>query len=602
MTFDRENPWLPSETDESFDPINHFGAEIDDKTPMIVTPRGGGREVGRSCYQVTTRSGNYLVDCGLNQGSGGQFPDFRGLDLDSIDAVFLTHAHIDHCGGLPVLENRGLLDDDAPIITTPPTAQIAHTLLEDSLKIHKRETQSSAKRQQFNEKDVKQVYDRFMPIKYGEYMLRDLIDIEDETLTFELGDAAHLLGSAWIALQVDGYSIVFSGDLGGRAGHLRDIDTPPKADHLVTESTYGNLHSHKSYSDAETDLFHEISHAVEHGNPVLIPTFAVGRAQALQIMLSNRLHTLSDGLAENVQVVVDGMAQEATDLYQAHTSDREYFNDSVVNRIETGTENVLQPKNVHYPKSDKDRRKIIDRFLPATGENVPIIISPSGMLTGGNSPRYLTEFASRYDDAKIILTGYQAKNTGGREIQNAIQAEEDEASLEFDTNPFDTDWEPSRRVAWRTTDRGNQVVRVKLPTEWVTTVSGLSGHGAQQTLLNFARDVQPETITLVHGPPYSQEGLAQHLLNNVEAATQVARARLLTPIEVTHDPDLNTAKLREELIDNTGHQDFEDKIETINDSLAMLNEVIAEVKQEAITDEEQIKSLIREVNEEETDQ
>jgi metallo-beta-lactamase family protein len=138
--------------------------------------------------------------------------------------VFLTHAHIDHCGGLPVLENRGLLDDDAPIITTPPTAQIAHTLLEDSLKIHKHETRSSGKTQQFTQEDVKAVYDRFTPIGYGEYKLRDIANNEDETLTFELGNAAHLLGSAWIAMQVDGYSTVFSGDLGGRAGHLNDIE------------------------------------------------------------------------------------------------------------------------------------------------------------------------------------------------------------------------------------------------------------------------------------------------------------------------------------------------------------------------------------------
>lgn len=593
MTINTDNPWLPADADASFDPLTHFDAEVDEETPMVVTPRGGGREVGRSCYQVSTRNGDYLVDCGLNQGSGGQFPDFRGLEPESIDAVFLTHAHIDHCGGLPVLENRGLLDDDAPIITTPPTAQIARTLLEDSLKIHKRETRSSAKGQQFTKADVNAVYDRFTPIGYGEYKLRDIADVDDETLTFELGDAAHLLGSAWVAMQVDGYSTVFSGDLGGRAGHLRDIDTPPKADQLVIESTYGDRHSHTSYSDGETDLFNEIRHAVEDGNPVLIPTFAVGRAQALLLMLSNRLHTLPDNLDDNVQIVVDGMAKEATRLYQTHTDDDQYFSDSVVNRVKNGDQNVIEPEGVYYPQSDADRRQILDRYSPETGENIPIIISPSGMLTGGNSPRYLTEFASRYDEAKIFLTGYQAKNTGGRVIQNAMEAGEGEASLEFDTNPFEADWRESDRVAWRTTDRGDQVVRVKLPTGWVKTVSGLSGHGAQATLLRFARDVQPETITLVHGPPYAQEGLAQHLLGNVETATQVARARLLTPIEVTHEPDLNTATLREELVDNSGHQEFEEKLDTINDSLAMLNEVIAEVKQDAITDEAQIRSLIQ---------
>lgn len=597
MTFNSEHPWLPAdaETDESFDPLAHFEAEVDEETPMVITPRGGGREVGRSCYQVTTRNGDYLVDCGLNQGSGGQFPDFRGIELESIDAVFLTHAHIDHCGGLPVLENRGLLDDDAPIITTPPTTQIAHTLLEDSLKIHKRETQSSPKGQQFTKADVEAVYDRFTPVEYGKYRLRDIADNDDETLTFQLGDAAHLLGSAWVAMQVDGYSTVFSGDLGGRATHLRDIDTPPKADQLVIESTYGDRHSHTSYSDAETDMFSEIRHAVEHGNPVLIPTFAVGRTQALLVMLSNRLHTLSDNLSNNVRVVVDGMAKEATNIYQTHTDDNTYFSDSIVNQIKNGQQNVIEPASVEYPQSDKDRRRILNEFSPETSENVPIIISPSGMLTGGHSPRYLTEFVSRYDEAKIFLTGYQAKNTGGRAIQNAIEAGEDEATVEFDTDPFEADWKPSDRVVWRTTDRGNQVVRAKLPTDWVEKVSGLSGHGAQATLLRYTRDVQPETITLVHGPPYAQENLASHLLDNVETAKEVARARLLTPIEVTHNPNLNTASLSEEMVSNPGHQDFEDQIDTINESLAMLNETISELKQNAITDESQLRVLIQDI-------
>ena len=113
MTESNSNrPWLPvdADIDEDFDPLAHADITPIPDTPMVVTPRGGAREVGRSCYQLDTKHATYLVDCGLNQGTGEKFLELHGLAPEDIDAVFLTHAHIDHSGGLPVLEARGLLD------------------------------------------------------------------------------------------------------------------------------------------------------------------------------------------------------------------------------------------------------------------------------------------------------------------------------------------------------------------------------------------------------------------------------------------------------------------------------------------------------------
>lgn len=595
MTVNTENPWLPADADENFDPLAHFDVGVDEETPMVVTTRGGGREVGRSCYQLDTRCGRYLVDCGLNQGSGGQFPDFRGLEKESIDAVFLTHAHIDHCGGLPVLENRGYLKDDAPIITTPPTTQIAQTLLEDSLKIHKREARRSRHSQQFSEEDVTNVYERFLPVEYGEYHVNDFVDTaEEEPMHLEIGDASHLLGSAWFAMSVDGYRTVFSGDLGGRMTHLNDIDTPPKADHLVAESTYGATASHTSMSDARTELFEAICHAAQRNKPVIIPTFAVGRAQMILILLSER-YTNLPGEGDDVNIILDGMAQEATQLYETHVDDNTYYDDSIVNRHKNGDEHVLTPPEIHRPQSDEDRRRLLEEFDPDAGTNIPVIVSPSGMLTGGNSPRYITEFVSRYDAAKVIQTGYQAVGTTGRAIQNAKSAGESEVGIEFDTNPLEADWKPSEKVAWKTNEDGEEVVRVKFPTEWAETVEGLSGHASQFNLLSFARDVQADTVSLVHGPAHAQEALAQYFIENVESTTDVTRSRLLTPIPVTHDPDISSASLTEETVTNDGHQDFEKMFEQVHESLAMMNESVADVKQNAITDEEQIEAIVRRV-------
>jgi len=249
-------------------------------------PSRGAKEIGRSCYQVETRTGTYLVDAGLNQGDGGLFPDLRGLDEGQIDAVFLTHAHIDHIGSLPLLESHNFLSDQAPVITTRPTAALADTLLRDSLKIHRRVTQKPGREQQYTETDLRKVIDRFRPCGYQAADLSDHIaHIDDtETLHFEFGNAAHLLGSAWLALTVDGSRVVFSGDIGGRSNHLPDIDEPPQADGLFLESTYGDTHSHTNASDTRTNIFNEAIEAATNGKPVLIPCFGVGRSQELLYM------------------------------------------------------------------------------------------------------------------------------------------------------------------------------------------------------------------------------------------------------------------------------------------------------------------------------
>jgi metallo-beta-lactamase family protein len=206
----------------------------------------------------------------------------------------------------------------------------------------------------------------------------------------------------------------------------------------------------------------------------------------------------------------------------------------------------------------------------------------------------MAELVSRYNDATILLTGYQANGTGGDKLVNGIHADESAVGLEFDTDPFGTDWVASDSVVWSQDDTGDRIARVKVPLEWVNVIEGLSAHGAQQTLLEFAREVSPETITLIHGPPFAQEGLGEHFIDNVESAEQVARARLLTPIEVTAAPDLNTAALREEMVDNPGHQDFEDQLAELTESLGVTNRILAETKEDAITDTEEIRSIVRE--------
>jgi metallo-beta-lactamase family protein len=588
-----EHPWLPEDAGREFDPLGYNNIELDEETPFAVTPRGGARGVGRSCYQVDTRHGRYLVDCGLNQGGGEKFPDLRGLQPNSVDAVFLTHAHIDHCGGLPVLENQSILKDDAPILTTRGTADLAQLLLTDSLKIHKREAQARGAKQRFTEDDVDGVFERFEVIDYDSGRIESFAPVHDaETLRFRFGGAAHLLGSAWVSVERDGYRTVFSGDIGGRATHLPDVEPPPSADHLVTESTYGGLHSHRSFSDARTEVYRAITRALKDGDPVLIPTFAVGRAQTLLLLLKERLHTLPNGLDEQVQVVVDGMAQGATDLYHNHIRDTTYVSESIANRVENADDTTpFLPDGTIMPDGDSDRRDILDACASDDGR-IPVIISPSGMLTGGNSPRYLAELIGRCDSARILLTGYQALGTPGRAIQNANDAGAEEAPVELETNPIGTDWPDDEAVAWSRTDDGERVTRVRVPTEWVQPVDGLSAHGSQAELTSFARDVSPETITLVHGPEHAQAELATHFAKNVESADQITRGRLLTPVAITHDPDVETSTVTDEMLSPNESETHKEQLDNLYDALSMIGEQVSDARNNALS-EDQIRAIVR---------
>ena len=595
-----EHPWLPDDAGETFDPVSHSGVEVTNDTPMAVIPRGGGREVGRSCYQIETQYSTILVDCGLSQGGDEKFPDFRGLSTDDVDAVFLTHAHVDHCGGLPVAENRGLLDDDAKIFATEPTIQIAQTLLQDSLKLHLRETGSSSAEQQFTEQDVDAVFRRFSAIDYttdsDPIPVRDLLpDAEKvEPLTVQAGNAAHLLGSAWFAFESHGHRVVFSGDIGNRAKQLPDVDVPPQADHLFIESTYGATHSHRSLTDAETELFDLLSDAIRNGEPVLIPTFATGRAQTLLLMFNDRGHALPGTLGEDFQLVVDGMAQEITDHYHNHITDDMFYDDGIVNRAtETGMTTPFLPSGITTPKTDRDRQRIFERFSPATGEQVPIILAPSGMLSGGNSPRYLAELVARYEDGHVVPTGYQANGTLGAGLQNAKKAGTEKATKLITASPFAADWPQSEYVSWVEID-GETQTRLTVPTSWLTSLSGLSAHAAQSGLLSFVRDVSPENVALIHGPVYAQEAFGEHLMENVESIEQLSRARLLTPTPIERDPSIDAATLSEDATSSS--EDIRNQIDDLHDTVTALSEEIADTRNDGLSEAE-VRAVIREMTE-----
>jgi len=267
----------------------------------------------------------------------------------------------------------------------------------------------------------------------------------------------------------------------------------------------------------------------------------------------------------------------------------------LVNRVtESGQTEPFFSETLTTPESDHDRQEILSRAV--RDDTVPVIISPSGMLTGGNSPRYLAEFAARFGNASVFLTGYQAANTTGRTLQSQHQADQETVSATVDATPFGTDWPESSDVRWIQPEDGEGSTlktRISFPANWVTLVEGLSGHAAQSGLLSFARTVSPETIALIHGPDYAQERLGPHLAENVAGLQEVTRSRRLTPIAVGTDSSVDTAAISPDQIDNSGYTDLEEQIDHLYDLLSQLNEEVAGARNETGLSEAEIREVVR---------
>jgi predicted metal-dependent RNase len=477
---------------------------------LRVTPRGGAREVGRSCYRVQTAEYDYLVDCGLKQSHVTEYPDFGSIDPGQIDAVFLTHAHVDHIGALPIVESRGLLAEDAPIITTRPTSAIAHILLHDSLKIHKLEADERNQPYQFTTDDVTAVLNRLEGLGYDRGVIHDL--------EYEFGNAGHLLGSAWLAIEHAGRQVLFSGDLGGRSAHLQAIDDPPEADLLFLESTYGDTLTHRSFSDARSELYEIVLDAIHDEVPVLIPTFGVGRAQEILQLFREREASLPTKVADEFDLVYDGLIEDSMRIYDVFVTEG-YVNETLLNyRINSGDAKPFLPERAWAPETQEQREALLN------GEHAPVIVAPSGMLEGGWSPYYLWQLAERYEEARVVFIGYQAANTVGREL---LEEPGDVAQVTVSALMWGEQADDPAAEGYDFHEKN-----IDVPTNWLRQVDGMSGHAAANMLLEFARTSGADRVNLVHGSVSAGKALREHLTSNTDAIVDLAE----TGASVALDP------------------------------------------------------------------
>ena len=444
---------------------------------------GASSGVTGSCHLLTTENHKVLLDCGLFQGGKSQealnyepFP----FDPAEIECVILSHAHIDHCGRLPLLVKQGFT---GKIYCTDATADLLDVMLKDSGFIQEKDAEWKSRRNARTGKPpVEPLYtylDACEALKYVEPVLYDqLIEINDN-MRIVFNDAGHILGSSivelWVKEDDKESKIVFSGDLGMTDRPiLRDPTVIKKADYVIMETTYGNR-NHPENSTSINQLADIVLKTIKRGGTVVIPSFAVGRTQEL-IFEFNKLY-LEDKRyreqLENLQVYVDSpMATTATEVFRKNA---QVFDEETKDYILRG-DNPLDFKNLHFTRSTAESQALNMNREPK------VIISASGMCEAGRIRHHLKH---NLWDARnsVIFVGYQAEGTLGRKLV-----------------------EGAKEVALF-----GEVINVNAE---VYNLEGFSGHADQNGLFAWVSGFQqrPKQIFLVHGEEDSKKDFAK-LLN-----------------------------------------------------------------------------------------
>lgn len=363
---------------------------------MKLTFLGATGTVTGSRFMIEHAGARLLIDCGLFQGPKSlrsknweQFP----VDPASLGAVVLTHAHIDHSGYLPRLAREGF---DGPVWTTPATKSLCELLLPDSARLQEEEAYYANKKRSsshdpalplYTTGDAERVLEQFVTAHFGEPFT------PVEGLTVRFSRVGHILGAAAVHVSDGSTSVVFTGDV-GRPNDvvMREPDPLPPADYIVTEATYGDR-THPD-EDSEEVLADLIRSTIDRGGSVLIPTFAVGRAQMLMHLLARLRAT---GRIPVVPTFLNSpMATSATEIMVAHESDHRLTPDECSQLIE----------GVEFVRTVEESKELTDRDDPV------IVLSASGMATGG---RVLHHLMKMTPDARntVIFVGHQAAGTRG---------------------------------------------------------------------------------------------------------------------------------------------------------------------------------------------
>ena len=440
---------------------------------------GAARQVTGSQYYIEADGARLLVDCGMHQERAhlARNWDRSPLRLPDLDALLLTHAHVDHCGLAPKLVHEGFR---GPIVTTSASADLLELVLRDSAEIQAEDAAFKKKRHRkegrrgkypvkplYTMQDVDRTLQRIEAVPYDQPVrINDRVHVV-------FHDAGHILGSAIIELRVTDNGqprrIVFTGDLGQfNKPIVRDPAVFTEADYVVMESTYGDR-DHEDHGSVESQLEQVIVDAVDAGGKVVIPIFAVERAQELIYHLNRLLHAQR---IPGIPVFLDSpMAADVTEVFRRH---RECF-DAEAEEIVAAGEAILRFPSLRVVRDVRESKSINDLKGPA------VVMSTSGMCTAGRIKHHLARHIG--DPASTVLfVGYQSQGTLGRQILDG-----------------------NREVRIH---GGSRLVRAR-----VRQIQGVSGHADRNGLLEWLNHFQqpPRQLFITHGEQQASLALAEEV-------------------------------------------------------------------------------------------
>jgi uncharacterized protein len=439
---------------------------------------GGVKQVGRSCFVVVTPETKVMLDCGINPGemSGlDAYPrlDWFNFDLDDLDAVVISHAHIDHQGFLPTLFKYGYR---GPVYCTEPTLPLMILLQTDSVKI----ANSNGTYLPYAARDVNEVIKHCITLPYGKPT-----DISPD-VTITLNNAGHIMGSATVHLNISGaHNILYSGDYKYARTQLLDsaVSMYPRVETLITESTYGNTTDVMPDQQSVYRGFTEsINKTLMDGGKVLLPVPAVGRAQEIMLVMAKEM---KEGRLIESPIYIEGMISEASAI---HMSYAHYLGSDVRKSVSQGI-NPFQSEYFTVISGYGKRDDILN------DENPAIVMATSGMLEGGPSVEYFKEVAPNPKN-KIMFVSYQINGTLGRRVLDGAMSE---VSM----------MDKSGKV---------KVVPVRCQTQ---KIDGFSGHSDFNQIVNFVSRIRPKRVLVNHGEKSKSENVASAIYSRLKIRSGV---------------------------------------------------------------------------------
>ena len=466
--------------------LRKFGTRIyRPKRPGVpwvrVTALGSYREVGRAMHLVTTNESKILIDCGAKPTTNRDEtqPFFSApelLPLDNLDAIVITHAHVDHIGMLPVLFKYGYR---GPVYCTPPTRDLMTLLQIDYIKV----AQAEGNDPPYSKADIQECIKHTVDIDWG-----DKTDIAPD-IKITLENAGHILGSSSVYAQIgegnSEHKLLFSGDIKYEKSWLFDAATVrfPKVDTLVIESTYGGPQNiQPTRQQASHELQDLIIDTLNRGGKIFSPVFAVGRSQEVMIAIDE---LFKSGKVKPVTVWLDGMISEATAIHSSHPN---FLNRELRKQLLKGGEhNPFNSPWFKQVESHKQRESIL------LDTNSCIVLATSGMMTGGPIVEYFKHWAPEPGNT-LCFVGYQASGTLGRRLQDG------HAQVPL-------------------MDRG-QTLMIEVKCNMVI-IDGFSGHSDRNQLMDYVAALHPTPRKIIchHGDPQTCNAFRQGLREKFKVQT-----------------------------------------------------------------------------------